>query len=127
VTEDADIERFAVEGDTDLSRIGRRLTFVRLGLNEVRCGFRGLPDLFVERSVERDRRARLDGQHQPPAIRRLKLESARFRGCGRTGPSLSRGRKRGGEKETNKKPRPTAEAVANRDSQDIAYYARTSL
>ena len=56
VADDADVERVAIEGEAHLGQLGRRLPFVRLGLQEIRGRLRRPPDLFVERAVERDRR-----------------------------------------------------------------------
>ena len=80
VADDADVERVAIVGDAHLGELGRRLPFVRLGLDEVVCRLRGAPRLFVERAVDRHRRARLDRADLPAAIGRLQLQCAIGRG-----------------------------------------------
>ena len=71
VADDADVERVAIEGEADFGQLGRRLSFVRLGLEESAAGRRGRHTVFVERAVERDWRARFDRGDGTAAIGRL--------------------------------------------------------
>jgi hypothetical protein len=120
VTEDADIKSLAVERDADICLIGRGLTFVWLGLNEVGRRFRRVPDRLVEGAVESNRRARFHGGHQPAAVGRLQLKLASLGDATHTGPSFNRGRNSAGEEETNKKPQPAAGAVTKRGSSGVS-------
>ncbi len=98
VTDDADVERVAIEGQAHFGALRRRLPFMRFCLEELRRRHGNPPHLFVERSIQCDGRPCLDGIDGPATVGRLERE---IRG----------GDRRGQEQSQKKKPRPTAEAV----------------
>jgi hypothetical protein len=61
VADDADVQRVAIEGEAHLGELRRRLPLVRLRLHKLPRRHGALPHFFVERAVERDRRARFHG------------------------------------------------------------------
>ena len=72
MADDGNVERLAIEREPDFGGLGRRLALVRLGLNELGGRHRDVPDFFVERAVNRDRRAGFDRDDDPAAILGLK-------------------------------------------------------
>ena len=67
--DDPDVEGVAIEGDAHLGLLGCGFAFARLRLDEAVSRCRRAPHLFVERAVERDRRARFLDADAASAVR----------------------------------------------------------